>query len=423
MQRTTHRGPETVLDQGPASLPSFSPLPGSGRRSAQRIVERPAKVAWVGAGPHDVDRAWPRVSVIVPCYNYSRWLRECVASVFAQGVNDLEVIIVDDASTDDSLAVAKDLAARDHRVTVIANSRNKGHIPSVNLALAAATGDYILKLDADDLLPRGSLGRSLTVLESNPRVGFVYGRCLSFGSDLKRITPWSQRLTRRSGLLMSDETANVHFSQDTFPYRVWAGRDWLKLRCERGVNCISQPEVLIRSSVLRDVGAYDEALPHTSDLAMWLELSARADVAYIDGPVQGLYRVHKSSMQRTVNAGKFRDLSGRLEAFDSALSRARHLVPDATDLALVARKTLAVEALDEACRAFERRLERKESIEQYERLAVTIYPEATLLPEWLTLQTRRSPRTGPWRLAWLAATLKRRLREERNWRRWWRSGI
>lgn len=368
------------------------------------------------------ERRWPRVSVIVPCYNYGRWLRACVYSALTQEVSDIEVIIVDDASDDDSLAIARDIASRDRRVTVIHNARNKGHIPSVNRALEAVTGDYILKLDADDLLPPGSLARSLAVLEANPRVGFVYGRCLSFGSDLKEITPRSQRLTRRSGLLMSDETSGVAYERDTFAYWLWAGRDWLRLRCERGVNCISQPEVVIRASVLRDVGGYDEALPHTSDLAMWLELSARSDVAYIDGPIQGLYRVHKSSMQRTVNAGKLRDLSGRLDAFRSALSRARHMLPEATELMRVSGRALAIESLDEACRAVERgRME--ESIAQYEGLAATACPESTLLHEWQALLSRKRSWKAHWTPTSVAAALKRRLREERNWRRWWRSGV
>jgi Glycosyl transferase family 2 len=360
---------------------------------------------------------WPRVSVVVPCYNYGKWLRQCVESVFAQTNADIEVVIVNDASSDNSLEVARGLQSRDARVKVINNLRNKGHIPSVNEALGAVTGDYIVKLDADDLLPAGSLARSLTVMEANPSVGFVYGRCLSFGADLKQLTSSTQRWTRSPGLLMSEETRGVGVAQAKFAYRLWPGSEWLQLRC--------QPEVLIRASVMRDVGVYDEALPHTSDLAMWLALSARSDVAYIDGPIQGLYRVHSSSMQRTVNAGKLRDLAGRLAAFDSVLPRVSRFVPNAQDLIQVARKAIASQALDEACRAYERGRATEEPIERYEALAFEAYPDARTLHAWRLLEARRAlrPETARWNPSCLSAVLKRRIREERNWRRWWNSGV
>lgn len=368
---------------------------------------------------------WPRVSVIVPCYNYGRWLRQCVESVFSQQVEDVEIIIINDASSDNSLEVARSLESDSSRVRVINNLKNKGHIPSVNAALEVATGTYIVKLDADDLLPAGSLARSLAVLEANPHVGFVYGRCLSFGAQLREITPPIQRITRYQGLLMSEDVGRIRFPQERHSCRVWEGKEWLKLRCQRGVNCISQPEALIRASVLRDVGVYDEALPHTSDLAMWLELSARSDVAYIDGPIQGLYRVHSGSMQRTVNAGKLRDLSGRLAAFTSTISRISDFVLEAKDLLHIARKTMASQALDEACRAFERGRSAKEPIEGYEALALEAYPDARMLPEWQVLQARRALRLGNtrWNPSCIAASLKRRIREERDWSRWWSSGV
>lgn len=369
--------------------------------------------------------SWPRVSVIVPCYNYGRWLGQCVKSVFDQGCEDIEIIIINDASSDNSIDVARDLESADQRVTVINNLKNKGHIPSVNEALAVATGEYILKLDADDLLPAGSLARSLTVLEANPSVGFVYGKCISFGANLKQLTTPTQRWTRSPGLLMSEETKAVGVARASFPYRLWHGREWLNLRCRRGVNCISQPEVLIRASVMRDVGLYDESLPHTSDLAMWMELSARSDVGYIDGPIQGLYRVHSGSMQRTVNAGKLRDLTGRLAAFESVLKRVSSFVPEAQDLAQVARKTIASQSLDEACRALERGRIDEEPVEQYEMLALEAYPESKTLPEWEVLRARKALRRGSakWNPACIVAALKRRIREERNWRRWWNSGV
>src|SRR5258708_7132537 len=97
-----------------------------------------------------------KVDVVVPCYNYGRFLRSCVGSVLEQSVRDLRVLIIDDASTDDSLSVARKLASDDPRVSVIAHSRNQGHISTYNEGIAWASAGYFLLLSADDLLVVGA---------------------------------------------------------------------------------------------------------------------------------------------------------------------------------------------------------------------------------------------------------------------------
>ena len=97
----------------------------------------------------DVNTA-PRVSVIIPAYNAAAHLRRAVDSALAQTMSDLEVIIVDDASTDVTLGIAGRIAAQDSRVRVLHNERNAGPAVSRNRAIAAARGEWIALLDADD---------------------------------------------------------------------------------------------------------------------------------------------------------------------------------------------------------------------------------------------------------------------------------
>jgi succinoglycan biosynthesis protein ExoO len=92
----------------------------------------------------------PRVSVILPAYNAAAHLRRAVDSALAQTMADLEIVIVDDASTDATLEIAGRIAARDSRVRVLHNERNSGPSVSRNRAIAAARGEWIAILDADD---------------------------------------------------------------------------------------------------------------------------------------------------------------------------------------------------------------------------------------------------------------------------------
>src|SRR5437879_1536330 len=120
-----------------------------------------------------------RVDVIIPCYNYAHYLRSCVESVLTQPV-DVRVLIIDDASPDDTTAVAASLAAADSRVEYRRHDVNRRHIATYNEGLDWASGDYTLLLSADDLLVPHALARAVHLLDSRPEVGFAYGRHLKF---------------------------------------------------------------------------------------------------------------------------------------------------------------------------------------------------------------------------------------------------
>ncbi len=121
------------------------------------------------------------VTVVIPCYNYARYLPAAVASALSQHAADVDVIVVDDRSTDDSLAVARELADADARVRVIAHESNAGPVQTFNDGLAAARGEFLVRLDADDMLTPGSLRRALAVMQHFPSVGLAYGHPILSG--------------------------------------------------------------------------------------------------------------------------------------------------------------------------------------------------------------------------------------------------
>lgn len=132
--------------------------------------------------PERTDSAVPTVSVVVPCYNYGDYLGTAVESVLCQTWQDLEILIVDDGSTDHSLQVARELERRHGpaKVRVLAQ-RNSGQ-PAIsrNNGIALAKGRYILPLDADDLLAPWAVGAMVQALEERPEASIAYSDYVAF---------------------------------------------------------------------------------------------------------------------------------------------------------------------------------------------------------------------------------------------------
>jgi hypothetical protein len=147
----------------------------------------------------------PAVSVVVACFNYADCLPESVGSVLEQTLTDFELLIIDDGSTDDSLAVARRLAAGDDRVTVIAQANSGQPAIPRNRAIARARGRYVVSLDADDRLGPTALERCAAELDADPRAGLAYAREQNFGSS-DRLHPhldWSLERLKRFNYLPS----------------------------------------------------------------------------------------------------------------------------------------------------------------------------------------------------------------------------
>lgn len=125
----------------------------------------------------------PLVSVIVPCFNHGRYLPDCVDSILAQEYPEVEVIVIDDASTEEStLATLAKLNTR-KGVTILRQPRNSGPSAARNRGVAAARGRYILPVDADNLLMPGAIASMVEQLQAaGEQIGFIYPNCQYFGT-------------------------------------------------------------------------------------------------------------------------------------------------------------------------------------------------------------------------------------------------
>jgi len=120
----------------------------------------------------------PRVSVIIPCYNNGRYLGAAIESVFSQDVSSVEVIVVDDGSTDDSATVAVS-----YEGVLLVGQENQGVGVARNQGLAIATGTYLALLDADDWWAAGKLAAQLAAFELDPSLDLVFAEIQEFISD------------------------------------------------------------------------------------------------------------------------------------------------------------------------------------------------------------------------------------------------
>ncbi|KOU21289.1 glycosyl transferase family 2 [Streptomyces sp. WM6372] len=332
-------------------------------------------------------------------------MADCVKSVLDEqpGV-DVRVLIIDDASPDDSADVARALAAADPRIEVRVHERNQGHIATYNEGLLEwADGDYVALLSADDRLVPGALVRAAALLDAHPEAGFAYGRPLRF----RHGGPLPAARTRSTGSV------------------VYPGRWWLERRFREGTGCITSPEVVVRTSLQRKVGGYDPQLPHAGDIEMWMRLAAHADVGYVRGADQAFYRVHGNNMSTTDFGGQLDDLRQRLVAFDSVLDKCAGLLPEAGRLSALARTRLARYALRRAYRAYDRGRTGVVPVEELEAFAAECLPQYTGLPEYRALRRRRriGARAMPYLQPLVLSAVADRGREWLWWQSWKRRGI
>ena len=201
------------------------------------------------------------VSVVIPCYNQARFLVAAIRSAKAQPVRSLECLVVDDGSTDDTAAVALSEGA------TLLVQHNAGVSAARNAGLAAATGELVVFLDADDELTPGSVARSAVELESDHDAAAVVGRCLAMDSE---------------GRTLPVQYASID------PARLY--QEWLPK------NFVWTPGAAIfRRDALRAIGGFPQRLGPAADYAVYLRLARDDRVRFIDAALVR-YRQHGDSM-------------------------------------------------------------------------------------------------------------------------------
>jgi hypothetical protein len=261
-----------------------------------------------------------KVDIVIPCYNYARFLKRCVDSILKQSISDFRILIIDDASSDDSHVVAESLAMADSRISVISHSQNAGHINTYNEGIDWATSDYFLLLSADDLLVPGSLERAVRIMDLHPDVVLTYGE----------VAYWQDH-------------SPVPLPIDIKDCFKWNRRDIIQDMCVSGENLVATPTAIGRTSAQKAIGGYQIDLPHSADMAMWLRFAAIGSVAQIHA-VQAIYRRHSSNMSSSFFREKLPDYRQRKAAFDHLFDTNQNRLLNANALRTCANRRLAEKA-------------------------------------------------------------------------------
>jgi len=213
--------------------------------------------------------AAPTVSVIVPCYNLGAYLEEAIESVQAQTLQDYEILVVDDGSSDD---FTRELLANAHWPhTQVFVTENRGLAAARNLLIAKSSGEYLCALDADDRLHPEFLERTVGVLRARPELAFVSTRLQMFGLEDRE---WPSTLRCDLPMLLAEDTVIT--------------------------------AALVRKSAVLGVGGYDERMPSqgNEDWDLWISLVEAGHCGVILPETLFWYRRRSGSMSDDCTVGE-----------------------------------------------------------------------------------------------------------------------
>jgi len=211
----------------------------------------------------------PLVSVVVPVHNGEATIRTALESILRQTYSEFELLVIDDGSTDSTPELLEDMSRRDRRVRVLRNPSAMGLGWTLNRGVAEARGDWIARMDADDVAHPERLMRQLRALQADPSIHVLGTQAVEVDAAGRA------RGVRRVPLAPEDVRAVLPWT-----------------------NPIVHPSVMFRREVILSVGSYDPSLRHAEDYDLWLRCAA-AGVKMANLPDMLLwYRVTRSLMKK-----------------------------------------------------------------------------------------------------------------------------
>ena len=237
-----------------------------------------------------MSEAAPRISVVVPVYNSARYLATTIQAVLDQAASDFELVVTDDASTDDSLAVLATFD--DPRIRTFLNERNLGAVGNWNRGMAEARGRYVKLLCADDLLYPTCLERQAAVLDDPASAGVAL---VTAPHDV--VDENGRRILARG---MRE------------PGRM-RGADAIRRVARSGTNLVGEPSgTMFRAEAYAAVGPWVERARYVVDLDMWMRLLTTGDLVVV-GETLSAFRVQRGSWSNALAHTQTGDMRWLLE--------------------------------------------------------------------------------------------------------------
>jgi len=253
----------------------------------------------------------PRVSVLMPVFNGEDTIEDAIESVLQQGFEDLELVVVDDGSTDRTPTIV-DRWRSDDRVTVLTNARNEGLVAALDRGLAACRGALVARLDADDLAAPTRLQRQAAAFEDDPRLALcatAYDRLSGSGELLKHSVPPSTHAELAAAMM--------------------AG------------NRLQHSSVMFRRDVVQSIGGYDPDWFPVEDYDLWLRVLERG--RYVGLPTVESYYVQRATgISATLSARQAERADARAARYRADLTGRAGARGTAQQVVEIARATLSI---------------------------------------------------------------------------------
>lgn len=217
----------------------------------------------------------PKVTIAIPTFNRAAWIKAAVTRALAQSWTDFEVLVSDNASSDETQAVLAQFD--DPRLRVVRHASNLGLVGNWNYCLAEARGEYFALVPDDDSIAPWFVERCIGLLDTDPQLPIILA-LTDFSSD-------GGRLFRAS-------------PNDTFTTGIWNGADLLGEFLE-GRLPVQMCSVLVRADHLRSQGGFNEGAPYSTDICAWAPVVLRHRVGLVNESC-ATYNAHESSYTSTL---------------------------------------------------------------------------------------------------------------------------
>jgi len=211
--------------------------------------------------------AAPLISVVMPSYNHERYINDAINSVTSQGIRNIELIIIDDFSSDGSQRIIQEWVAKDCRIKAIFHCENEGISRTTNDGIKAAQGKYVVLTASDDMFKQGAFEKIIELLESSEKLGaaLLDGECIDHRN-------------RNTGVLFSEMHGKPSTLQGSF----------LKDLVSGNFVCTG---VVRRNIIEKHQIFFNEKMKYLNDWLFWVDLSSVCDFIFVTEPLY-YYRIH-----------------------------------------------------------------------------------------------------------------------------------
>ncbi len=212
-----------------------------------------------------------KISVLIPSYNHTQWINQAVDSVLTQTYQNIEVIIVDDCSSDGSQSIIKELAKKDSRIIYKLLPENIGAVLAMKEAFLLSSGEYVATISSDDTWCKDKLQKQIEMLNSS-NYGAVF-------TKVHFVNQYGKAKKKQKNMFNVPKEINIQNRESILRFFALRG------------NFLCHPSVLIKKECYLEYGFYDPRFRSLPDFDFWVRLLFKYDISIIDEPLVN-FRIH-----------------------------------------------------------------------------------------------------------------------------------